>query len=266
MKKYSLTKEKRDYYRNIILLRDMIEFNEEYPIMLTDSQELLEPHLIDMCAQDKRWVEMRDNMFVPTQKGREEFKGFMNKYYDYLRIYDIFCMVDFQTAEFAFSKYMEYDDSQWDIYVDDDRWQDVRLAVCEFKGIDPVEVAVMSFLNEERFGIGDEGWEFRLVSDLLFDEMLDIINDENTYRKEDLMDNGALEDIIKRGFEVMMHIFDEEKRLENEEKHQNRNMTFNSQNDEEELDLEEEDVDVRIYTREELYLYNDPYYYSPYWI
>jgi len=38
-------------------------------------------------------------------------------------------------------------------HINDKRFHDLRIAVCEFKKIDPVDIVFLSFLNEQRFEI-----------------------------------------------------------------------------------------------------------------
>ncbi|MCP4579785.1 MAG: response regulator [Deltaproteobacteria bacterium] len=56
--------------------------------------------------------------------------------------------------------------------------------MAEFKKLDPVEIVFMSFLNEDRFGRDETGWQFDLLLGNIWDEILHICN--TAIRLEDL--------------------------------------------------------------------------------
>ena len=82
-----------------------------------------------------------------------------------------------EAGDFAFASYFDFDDDiRWREYLDDDRWDDLRVAVADYKKLNPVEIVFMSFISENRFGRNEVGWQFELLLGAVWDEILDICN------------------------------------------------------------------------------------------
>jgi len=94
-------------------------------------------------------------------------------------------------------------------HINDKRFRDLRIAVCEFKKIDPVDIVFLSFLNEQRFEIIQSLWQIDLMSGIIWDEILEICNTAITV--DDL--NGTTEDIVKCGFDLMCFLKQKEEEL-----------------------------------------------------
>jgi len=220
--------------------------------MLEGNNSFLEPYFVDMMASNL--VTIQNDRYVITEKGDEVAINLQDKYGEFLKFYDIFCAVDLNAGEFAFSKIFDFEtDDEWFAYLNQDNWSDVRIAVCEFKKIDPIEIVFLSFLNEGRFDTDEnKNWQFDLVSDLIWDEILEICN--TAIPLDDLLVDDAIQDIIKQGTEIVLANIKEENSRRLEEM---RASATTEEYDEEVVIVEEEIV----YYEE----YYDPYYASPCW-
>ncbi len=192
----------------------------------------------------------------------------MARYTEYLKVFDIYCAVDLETGEFAFARYFEFEDeAQWDEFLEDDRWDDLRLAVAEFKKIDPVEIVFMSFLNEDRFGRDETGWQFDLLLGTVWDEILNICSTAIKWEDLDYEDGEAvvsaedvMQDIIRQGTEIMITLLkkEEEMRREHPEEGEDPDDDNGGERIVEKVEFEEHPVSY-------YYPYYDPFYVSPLW-
>jgi hypothetical protein len=199
-------------------------------------------------------ISIQNDRYVITEKGDEIAINLNDKYSEFLKFYDIFCAVDLNAGEFAFRKIFDFEtDDEWFTYLNQDNWSDVRIAVCQFKKIDPIEIVFLSFLNEGRFDTDEnKNWQFDLVSDLIWNEILEICN--TAIPLDDLLVDDAIQDIIKQGTEIVLANIKEDNRRRLEEMEAN---ATTEEYDEEVVIVEEEIV----YYEE----YYDPYYASPCW-
>src|SRR6202012_3566476 len=99
----------------------------------------------------------------------------MKRYTEYLKVYDVFSFVDLEKGEFAFARYYDFDsDEAWLSFTDNERFDDLRIAVAIFKKLDPAEIVFMSFINENRFDTTAAGRQIDLVSDNSWKEIEEI--------------------------------------------------------------------------------------------
>jgi hypothetical protein len=249
--KFELNKEKKRNYIIAFLLDQMTK--QDFGVMLEGHNSFLEPFFVDMLASNL--VAIEDDVYQITEKGEEVVYNHNDKYSEFLKFYDIFCAVDLNGGTFAFSKIFDFEtDDEWFAYLNQDNWSDVRIAVCEFKKIDPIEIVFLSFLNEGRFDTEEnKNWQFDLVSDLIWDEMLAVCN--TAIPLEDLLVDDAIQDIIKQGTEIVLANLKEDNRRKLEELKAN----ITEEEYEEEIVIVEEEI---VYYEE----YYDPYYVSPCWV
>lgn len=251
-----LTNNDRKNFESIILLNELVNNpNHEYKTVANGDDALLERLFVDLMAKD--YVATSGMKFVITKKGKDTFDLFMKRYTEYLKVYDIFAYVDLTAAEFAFSKYYDFDtDQKWDRFKSDKRFEDVRIAVALFKKLNPAEIVFMSFINENRFDTKSTGWQLDLLSDSIWNEIEEICK---TALKPEQLGDDAMVDMIKQGSEIMIDLMKEEERLKAEEKKQ---QPVPAGDDDYEL-VEETTTtyDSGYYTS-----YYDPYYISPFWL
>jgi hypothetical protein len=214
-KKYSITEEKKKEFAGVYLLEYMINTPYSPPIFLQGNDQDLETILEWLMA--KGLIEIKEDKYIPTEKGRKHLKKFMARYSEYLTVFDIFCAVDLEAGEFAFDAWEEFEtDEEFDDYLNDNRWDDLRVAVADYKEMDPVEIVFMSFISEHRFGRNESGWQFDLLLGSVWDEILFICDnslqwEELGYEDEqgEVPAESVIEDIITQGTEIMLDLLGE---------------------------------------------------------
>ena len=107
-----------------------------------------------------------DDFYIPTAAGRRAYQAMVHRQQSYLIHFDVFARVDLAAGVFA---------NQERDYLEDERWDDLRVAVAEYKGIDPYRMVFLALLAEERF-FAHEDWKFDLaLGSSFFREMEDIV-------------------------------------------------------------------------------------------
>lgn len=241
-----LTDSNKKTYKAIILLNELVNGNHQFKTVDNGDDKLLEPLFIELMS--KGYVQTSGMYYKATASGEEVLNTFMKRYTEYLKLYDVFSYVDLEKGEFAFGRYFDFDtDDQWQNYVNNPRWDDLRIAVAMFKKIDPAEIVFMSFINENRFDTASNGWQMNLLADSIWKQIEDICE---TAIKPDQVGQDAMEDMISQGSELMIKLLEEEQNREREEQNNN---------------YQEEEV-VEEETVEYYQPYYDPYYVSPIWL
>jgi|GEM_PF-742836 len=250
-KQINLTKEKCDTFKGIIILNSMI--NHKINFNINDKQNICLNDLFELLS-DKELIEIKGDLFVPTQNGRNNLLSFYRKFWEFTRMFQIYSAVDLENGFFAYSNYWNVSQDEFDNYLNSKEWDDVRIAVAEFKGIDPVEIVFMSFLDSNRFGIDNPNWKKELVGDKIWNEIVEICS--TAIHKEELEADDVIVNIISEGSKLLVDLCKQE---DNQRK----------QLDYEEQELEDQNSTEIIeefhnYSYYEPYLY-DPFYISPIW-
>ena len=217
---YTLTDEQRKRFAGVYVLEYMINRPSSFELMLRDNDSDLEPILEWLLV--KEYIEIKDDeKYVPNEKGRLVLKSFLGRYSEYLNIFDIYCAVDLESGEFAFSTYFDYqDEAQWRDFLHEQRWEDLRIAVAEFKNVDPIEIVFMSFIRENRFGRDHTGWQFDLLLGSVWDEIIEICNtaltwEDLSYEDEQGKVSGksVIQDVIIQGAQLIAELHKQEAAL-----------------------------------------------------
>lgn len=253
---YSLTEENRKEYAGIYVLEFMINEPKAFDVFLTKNDEDLEPILMWLLV--KKYVEMKDDAkYVPSAKGRECLVRFLARYSEYLTMHDVFCAVDLTVGELAFAKYFDFEDKgEWRVYLGESRWEDLRIAVADFKGLDPIEIVFMNFIAEGRFGRDHTGWQFDLLLGSVWDDILNICNtalhSENLDYEDDkgeVSGKDVLKDVIVQGTNLMLQLLEQEQNMATPIDHHSNDSA---------------DDDEPEYVERVEYIHNPPTYYEPY--
>ena len=211
---YSVTEEEKSRFAGVYLLWRMINERESLSAYLEGDNAFLDSLLKELY--EKEYVEISDDgNYVPMPAGRELVVRFMERYTDFLKVYDLYHSVDLGAGEFAMSSYFDFghegDERQWKAFLDDDRWEDLRVAVGEYKGINPVEIVFLSSINEGRFGKGSAtGWQFDLLLGSVWDAILEVCNTNLSW--SDLGPEDVIQDVITQGTGLMLSLLEEEER------------------------------------------------------
>jgi hypothetical protein len=258
----TLTRERKDIYKGILLLDEMINKHKVFPLIGTASDKTLEPLLVTLLS--KNLIMINGNEYIPTQAGRENLLLFYKRYWESVRIFQVYTAVDLVNGTFAYSKYWDMSEQEFGDYLNDEliAWEDVRIAVAEFKKIDPIEIVFMSFLSEGRFNFDQPGWQLDLMSDMIWDEIVDICS--TAIHMEDLMEDDAIKNIVILGSKLMVELLKKEDELKKDaEKYESQEIQeiVNIQQVYYVDEIVEEDYDYTYYES-----YYNPYYVSPIWL
>lgn len=252
---YSISDEQKKQFAAAYLLEWLVNNDKKIPVYLEGNDKDLEPVLEYMMM--KEYISIPDKAtYQPTDKGKEVLNCFTKRYRDFLVNFDVYCAVDLAKGTFAFSRFFDFDsDTTWANYLDDERWDDLRIAVAAYKKINPVEIVFMSFLREGRFGNQGDGWQFDLLLGSIWDEILEIADsalrcEELGYTDDEGTVNGesVLEDIIRQGAELNIALRKQEREARKDD----------PEND------DDDEYDDEIY--DETVNYIEPAYVSPWWL
>jgi hypothetical protein len=233
-------------FKSIVLLDEMVNGSHQFQTLDNGDDSVLEPLFIELMS--KGYVKTSGINYQITDKGQQVLDTFMKRYTEYVKVYDVFSFVDLEKGEFAFARYYDFDsDDAWADFTNDERFDDLRIAVALFKKLDPAEIVFMSFINEDRFDTSSNGWQMDVVSDNLWKEIEEICQ---TAIKPEEVGEDAMLDMIGQGAELMIKLMEEEKQQEQ-----------NNGNYEQGTSTIVEEETVEYYQP-----YYDPYYVSPIWL
>lgn len=256
--KYQVLEKQKNQFITLVLINEIINFQTYFPVKLEGDNTFINSYLGSMLTQGM--LVIKNDKFVPTPKGREFLQNFYNKYYEYLKMFDIYCAVDLDKGEFAFSSSDIFStDEDWFKFLSQERFSDVRVAVAEFKNMDPKEIVFMSFLNEGRFDCTAPRWQYNLTGDGIWKEIEEILN--TAVSAEYLTTDGVLEDVIKQGTQIAMEII-KNAELNSDDTEVEETVTETTTTTEEYVDV----VEMPYYGYSYWDPYYDPYYISPLWL
>ena len=259
----TLPKKQRDYFTSALLLDNMINLGHEYSVMLEGDQKLLEPALEDMAVNGL--IKLVDSDYEPTQKGYKTLENFKAKLVEFRKVYMHFSAVDMEAGEFGYAKFYDFDtDEEFYEYIDDERFIDVRVAVCQFKGIDPLEIIFLDFVDRGLFDVDEAGWEAELITGLIWDEIVEI--SENNLQLSTIIEQdgeGTMENVIKAGADVMVALLKEEAEIA--EAADEVEEDYDDEDEEEVTVTTIEYIEEPDYSLDYYFVYYDPFYVSPCW-
>lgn len=264
-KKYELTGEMKSKFISLVLINEIINFQHYFPVDAQDDNVFLNKYLQEM--ESHGLLQVKNDKYIPTAKGREYLVNFYAKYFEFLKVFDIYCAVDLKEGQFAFAEMFNDDmnDEQWKDFLCEERFSDVRVAVAEFKKINPVEIVFMSFLNENKFDCTKERWQVALTKNDVWNEIIEICN--SAISLEYLLENDVIQDVIKQGSALMLDLYKEKDERDAQRQEEE---DANNQQDEEVVEetIEEyvEIVEPPYYPYSYFNPYMDIYYVSPIWV
>ncbi len=263
---YNLTVDQKKYYASVLLLEDMCNFGRTLSVLLEGDDKLLEPLFIHMMSKD--WVEVKNEHYVPTSDGRKLVKNYLERLTEFRSAYKVYSGVDTGEGIFAYTKYFDFDtDAQFEDYINQDNFEDLRVAVCEFKNINPLDMIFLELVDEGRFDFEIKGWQGELVTGLIWDELLEIANSNlslSNLDEDGTTGREVMEIIIKRGTDLMLDLIQQQDQFDDEESESGDY----DDDDEGETYVEttvEYVVEEPVFEYDYYESYYDPYYVSPCW-
>ena len=254
---YLIDDEKKQQFAGIVTLNYLYESQRQLARPLQGNDALLQGTL--SWLEGRGHVDGSDSEFYRlTTSGSDAVACYRAHYREFLRTFDIYAFVDLEEAEFAFERFFEFDEEEaWEEYIEQECWDDLRIAVAELKKIDPVEIVFLSFVTEGLFDDTDN-WQRDLLDDELWTEVQELCNcsvaieDLGYQDPEDGKVEGVevLQDIIREGAELNLEL----KALEEE-------LSGDEPMGEDDRDADEEEIDAETY----FLPYYEPYYVAPIW-
>ena len=257
--KFVLNQDTKFRYITIVLLNQIINFDKKFPVLLTGDDFILLDYINYMFAHDLIKIDEVNKCYIASEKGRDYLVNFYAKFSEYLKVFDVYCAVDLQKGEFAFSRMNDSEfenDESWNRFLSEDRFSDVRIAVAEFKKVDPIEIVFMSFVNEGKFEVDKDGWQKLLTEDEIWFDMIEICN--TAVSCEYLSKDGVMENVINQGSKLMLELIKKDETPNGEEQEGEGEDTTT----ETITETTTEYVDMPYYS----YDYYQPYYYDPFYI
>ncbi len=265
MKEYTITEEQKQQFSGVYVLEYMVNRPKAFSLLLEGGDKDLESILEWLLMMEYIEIHQKEK-YIPTEKGRKLITRFLGRYTEFLNVFDIYCAIDLQVGEFAFESYFEIEEeNEWLKLLRQENWEDLRVAVAEYKKLDPIEIVFMSFVSEGRFGKDEAGWQFDLLLGSVWDEIVEICNnaihwDQLGFDSEAgaVSAESVIEDIIKQGAEIMIDLHDKEATLSEALR----------EDDDDDSDEETyvERVVIEEYEPDYYHGYRDPFYVSPLFI
>lgn len=260
---YQLLEKQKIRFIGLVLLNEIINFQHYFPVKLGGEDVYLEHYLKTLAENGMLAIE--NGQYIPTEAGRNEVVNLYEKYQEYLKLFDLFCAVDLEAGEFAFERAFDetLSEDAWAEHINAERFSDVRVAVADFKGIDPLEIVFLSFLNEGRFNCGVDRWQHALTGDDAWREIEEICN--TAISREYLEADGVLVDVIKQGSEIALRLLKEAEAILTEEEEESNEEIIEEETTEEIIEYVDV-VEMPVYGYSYYDPYYDPYYVSPIWL
>lgn len=265
--KYQLLEKDKARFIGLIILNEIIQFQHYFPVKVQGNDVYLQNSLEMLAKADM--LAIKNGKYIPTDKGRKEVETLYAKYLEYLKIFDIYCAVDLKKGEFAFARMKEdWADEDWTNFINEDRFKDVRVAVADFKGLNPIEIVFLSYLNDGRFDCSVDKWQDYLTADAIWNEIVEVCNSATSidYLKEE----GVIEPIVTEGSALALRLIKEaEESIAARDEIDNGGEEVVTETTTETTEEVEEYVDVvemPYYGYSYWEPYYDPFYISPLWL
>ena len=201
-----LSEKDKKNFRSIVILDELQKEGRVFKTIFNGDDKILEPLFLQLMQVNA--VAINGDRYVITETGKKIYDLFMDKYFEYLKVYDVYGYVDLDAAEFAFARFFDFNtDAEWDAFKVNPRFQDLRIAVVLFKKMNAAECVFMSFINENRFDTAKTGWQIDLMADIIWDQIEQIV--ATAYKPEQLGDD-AMVDIINQGSAIMVDLVKKE--------------------------------------------------------
>lgn len=201
----------RIQYAGLFLLKEIVEKNSIFTTHPDDDESVLEPILIWLKEAGHLRLN-RHNEYAATKRGREHVFSFLERYSAFTQEYDVFSGVDLKSQDFAIRYYNTFhEEVEWNSFLQDERWEDLRIAIAEYQGFDAIEMTFMRFVHNDHFGRYNNAWNFELLLGAIWEEIQASCN--NAVRLQSLACQFSaqspemfLQDILEKGRKLMQEL------------------------------------------------------------
>lgn len=210
----SISQEQKEVFGMLYVLNYLVNKVRSLPVVLEAEDRWL-IRILEKLAIKGLLTILKDR-YVATDLGIEKLSLYMKRYSDFLNTLDVYHSVDLQAGDFAMKYYYDMDDNQWPVFLQDERWEDLRVAVCEFKGIDPFEIIFMSYVKENRFEGKEHSWQYEITLETAFDEIQKIYDSaikSPQLAYGEVTAESVIRDIISQGTKILIELFRKEQEL-----------------------------------------------------
>ena len=199
----TISPERRRLFNGTVLLGHMASRSIDYDVLLPGSQTHLEAILSWLMTRDL--VEISEgNCYTVSTLGHATVAAFRKRYRRILQYFDVFSAVDLGVGEFALSRHAEFEsEAEWGRFLNDERWEDMRVAVAGYLGADPVELVFAHFMQEGRFDFEAGGWEISLLEGLVWNEIEEICQSSLTVDDlgyDEVKGEDVIREVVEQGF------------------------------------------------------------------
>ncbi len=212
IREHVIDADKKQQFAGIVTLNYLMEEGGSLSLPLAGDDAALEPTLSWLV--ERGHVTVRGEQYAMCPSGLDAVRIFQARFREFVRIFDIYAFVDLVEAEFAYEKFFEFKaEHEWDDYIEQENWADLRIAVAEFKGLDPLEIVFLSFVNE---GLFDEAanWQRDIHDDELWHEVQELCNcsvaiEDLSFEDEDegaVDGREVLQEIVIEGAEMNLEL------------------------------------------------------------
>jgi len=163
-------------------------------------------------------------VYEATQEAQQVIKSYRKRYREYIKLYDVYAYIDPEAGKFALSKYKKHmlkgrGKADWWDYLNDERWEDYRVPVSVYKGLDPREFMFFSFIEEGRFMPAEDDeeheWAEVLFLGKIWDEMYEIL--ESSVKWEEVAeDEKESAEIMETQIDGLEELYFEKEQAEEE--------------------------------------------------
>ncbi len=201
-------------YAGGLLLHHMYHDKKSYDVLLLGEDDKLQPILEWLLM--KKMIEIDSSYhYSLSDTGRQSAETLKERYQEMLTYFDVFAHVDLEEGTFALNHYGEFSQtSDWQQFIQDERWDDLRLAVLDHLGGSPIELVYLQFIQEQRFDIGSAGWQIGLNGGAFWHEIEEICEAAISARDLGYEDNDVkvsakdiLNDITSQGFTLLKELY-----------------------------------------------------------
>jgi len=278
---YVLKENQMETLTAVVILDSLTKNPQKYQLSYPPEMQRLDNILTWMYTSDLIRIDKQAGntpCYAFTEKGQTLLDNFRQKFKEFIEFFDVFCLFDISSLEFAFASYDALNVEDWHELKSQERFKDLRIAVAEFKNIDPIEIVFMNFLNSGRIDTESELWELSLLDGSYWTEILEICNTAFHWYElgnNDVEARANTEFMINKGNEVVRQLLlNEEARAQQtalqEKIEANRltqqaqaNTTTTQNTQSYETVVVEEVIEERVVSSVEYY---DPYFYDPYYV